>query len=181
MTYQIFTQPLGPEALPPLTPALMHEYPAHDYVTELYTRAHPHSSLPYGGGLWTSSYDPVGISAWARWWHTQPTVPPLRHWLCEVDPHAQVFEIDSVADLHALVARFPNATGSHVEWASVAAHYDGVHLSAHGHAACGHAQPYNLGDWPSESTFWFRWRFTRYAELGCQVPVSDPVSAPAFA
>lgn len=165
MMYQIFTQPITPVARPPLTSALIDPI-APDTVA-------PPSVLP-PGGLWTSSYDPPGISAWAQWWWHQPTPTPVRHWVCEVRPGVRMFAITGPADLQALLARFPDPRGTGVHWGAVAAHYDGVHVRP---SAVG-----QLVDCPTEATLWFRWAFSRHQLLGLQVPERDPrpTAEPAY-
>jgi hypothetical protein len=117
------------------------------------------------GGLWTSTLDEAGSSAWIRWCEAQAFWGPRRVWRMEVGD-ARLFELDGAAQLRDLVSRFPlryedapETPG--IDWVRVASAYDGVHVTA---AAMQNGGSCGLSWWDCESTVWFRWCFGEVRE-----------------
>lgn len=118
------------------------------------------------GAVWTSSFLPDGSSAWAPVEEISGMGQP-RHVIAvdvEIRPE-RVARIDSWTDYVRLTERYPCADEPEwalVDWQELAAHYDGVHLTARGLVAT-HGREETLPDgrlvglrgWDAECSAWF--------------------------
>ncbi|HET6919407.1 MAG TPA: hypothetical protein VFI46_08085 [Jiangellaceae bacterium] len=132
---------------------------------------------PAGGGLWTSTWDPMPCSGWAQWCIVDAYKrPPFHVWLLDVDPGARIYTVDSYADLAGLVASYgdPESRYTDLSWGLIARDYDGLHLTDAGQWATRLSHPHDLYTWDCESTLWFRWVFTDVRRHGPWVPPSRP-------
>lgn len=124
------------------------------------------------GGLWTSTWNPAwNSSAWVDLCDSDKyrKTDALRWWLLTPLREARILEIDTQADIERclsehgrmvdllpeLMIYLQKTRGRFVDYLSVAASYDAMHVTARG-AALG------VGSlmWDCESTLWFRWQFT---------------------
>lgn len=135
-------------------------------------------------GLWTSRWLGEGrISGWAEWCGGESFSGPDYHvYLLTPDPAVTVYEIDTHADLAALIDRYGvegdlfRVLGRHGMFPEMdfdrflADGYVGVHLTEEGQwrtrgMMSGPDEP-NLYGWDCESTLWCRWAFTAVEDLG---------------
>lgn len=132
-------------------------------------------------GFWTSTYTGQS-SAWVDWCQAEQFGDVLAgSWfLLRPKPKARVFVIDSLADLHTLLAGYTEPDTAYygygracIDFERLALDYDGLHLTEEGEAATRFARP-GLYGWDCESTLWFRWCF-KSCEL---VPAPYPPSTP---
>lgn len=122
------------------------------------------------GGLWTSTLTNDNESAWVkwcrreRWWNTESR----ELWALEVGD-ADIYEIDTVADLGAIIEVFQADTPlsmPQLDFEALAEVYDGIHLTANGQAVTRFIPEANLYGWDCESTLFFDWVFTDVWKLG---------------
>lgn len=142
-------------------------------------------------GLWTSSWLGEHGSDWAQWamsdagWIHRDD-PRARVTLLEPHPDARVAEVCTTADLAALCEQYPGRSWLDdqaswerqrtangwprercIDFYAMSHDYDALHLTEEGQWATRHSGPSMYG-WDCESTFWFRWRFTKMTDLGVQ-------------
>lgn len=137
----------------------------------------PPAAKPFGTGLFTSTADAAGRSAWSAYlepYRGSELFPaPWTAWRLEVAAGTRVHEVDTAAGWAGLVARHPRRHGREVypDWASIAAEVDGVHLTLRAVAAIQGvplrtaAGPTAPAYWDVESTFWLRWCFGRVDQV----------------
>lgn len=142
-----------------------------------------------GGGLWTSTYQGDHGSGWVQWcidesFDGAPSWGSC--WLLTPSPRAQIYEIDSYADLQTLCRLYGRTEtfgegspfgpfhNTYPDWSLVAERYDGVHLTDAGQWATRLSCPLDLYGWDCESTLWFRWAFDAVEELGPRTFVPQP-------
>ena len=147
-------------------------------------------------GLWTSTWlGDEAISDWVRWCVDEdfglPDSRRLHVWLLDVCPDIGIYEIDGVADLDALVARYgvpspyPFQVGDgmfpYIDADRLTAEgVTGIHLTDRGRWATRHrydAPPGapSLAGWDCESTLWLRWPGGTVRYLGPRVvPEREP-------
>jgi len=132
-----------------------------------------------GSGLWTSTYRDGG-SAWVDAAEEMGFSPRSVNWfVLEPDPNARVLVMRTLADLRRLLRDFaapPLWPGSNMMWPDferISDNWDAIHLTEAGQWKTRLTIP-SLYGWDSESTLWFRWRFT-----SCRrVEVTPPPEAP---
>jgi hypothetical protein len=91
--------------------------------------------------------------------------PPFAIWHVPVRPEARIYEIHRPDDWTALSRRYPaEVDGLAVpDWLAVADDYDAVHLSMAGFLTA--TRSTTLRHWDSESTLWFRAKFSQPSRL----------------
>ncbi len=129
----------------------------------------PRAAGRKAGGLWTSTFDEHHGSDWVQWslgeeFRCDRESASWQTWLLDPDPAARVVDIDSYADLAALVAAYPG--GDYPAWHDIAVDFDAVHLSERGQWATRLSGPFNLYGWDCESTLWLRWAFAAVEDGG---------------
>jgi len=129
------------------------------------------STKPHNVGLYTSTASFAGRSMWSLYleFNRESTLftHPWHTWRLEVSQAPTVVEIVSGSDWATFVGAYPYRVGSvlYPDWAVVARHYDGVHMTLLAIAATQGlffgseqgfiAPPY----WDVESTLWLTWQF----------------------
>lgn len=134
------------------------------------------------GGLWTSTWlgEPK-VSGWAEWCRSESfSIGDSRVWLLTPKADARIANVDGMADLKALLLRYPLHLGKAydhffqpLDFERMAQDYDGMHLTDEGQWATRLTQP-SLYGWDCESTCWFQWAFDR-VEQGPTITVSERV------
>lgn len=126
-----------------------------------------------GGGLWTSTYAKEYYSDWVLAYEDMWGIPSqgLDGWLLTPTPHARIYTVDSLADLHWLHERYEiqNELSSfmkRLDYEKMAVDFDGMHLTRKGQWDTRMSHPIDLYGWDCESTHWFRWCFETVEYLG---------------
>jgi hypothetical protein len=145
-----------------------------------------------GGGLWTSTFHEQHGSGWIQWcldedFHCVRQNPTWHTWLLDPEPTARIYEIDSYADLQALVEAYPqtehhedrgygSGSESRPAWHLIAKEFDGVRLTDEGQWATRLSNPLDLYGWDCESTLWLRWAFAAVEDGGMRTYEPRPDS-----
>jgi len=132
------------------------------------------------GGLWTSSMRPDEPCAWIQWCRANGygIGDGTRAWWVEPDQSATIVEIDSEADMQALLEIYERSdpTGQSLsdafaafDYEALATDYDGLRVTASGQRETRFTQP-GLYGIDCESTIWFDWVFESVADGGPVLP-----------
>jgi hypothetical protein len=135
-------------------------------------------------GLWTSSWRQVSQdSGWIEWCRGSDFTEVEKGYWFLLTPREDVklYEINTYADLERLVREYGYETRMYqklreamphdvsnylaLDFERLAREYDGVHLTERGNARLHLSYPLDLNSWDSESTLWFRWRFTEVKRI----------------
>jgi hypothetical protein len=138
---------------------------------------------PKAGGLWTSPPGANGGSAWTDWCLSEEYQdPPFPFYELIPEPDAQMYVIDSYADLVALMAQYGRQPYEDVkpgdalydvrvfDWEKMAQDVDALHLTEAGQWATRFTHPLDLYGWDCASTLWFGWKFSDVIDLGLWSP-----------
>jgi len=139
-------------------------------------------------GLWTSTWrEETQDSDWVEWCVGNDFGNPDGCYWYLLIPQTDIrlYTIDSVADLHRLLRRYPWVTerqqrmnammgSSHFaqpDFESLAKEYDGLHLTERGNAVTHLSYPQDMNAWDCESVCWFRWKFAKVEMFRAPVKV----------
>ena len=132
------------------------------------------------GGMWTSTWlgEPE-VSGWAQWCRSESfSMGEHQTWLLTPKPNLRIANVDGMADLKALLTRYPLNRGKaedqffqYLNFERMAQDYDGMHITEEGQWDTRLTQP-NLYGWDCESTCWFHWVFDQ-VEQGPQTTILE--------
>ena len=159
-----------------MTPAANPDQPCERQFTPVSN----YSFIKPKGGLWTSTWQgEPKVSGWAEWCRSESfSAGDHRVWLLTPKADACIAVVAEMADLKALLLRYPLSLGKaydHIfqplDFERMAQDYDGMHLTDSGQWATRLTEP-NLYGWDCESTCWFQWAFDR-VEQGPTITLAE--------
>jgi hypothetical protein len=127
---------------------------------------------PRDGGLWTSTFNGEGKSAWQEWCEAEDydRADLKPGWVLFPSPDATVYTIGNYEDLATLHKCHKGTNRPYgpsgpiqptINFKAVARAYDGIHLTEEGQWETRMTRPLSMYGWDCESTFWFRWCFDK--------------------
>lgn len=137
---------------------------------------------PYGwpkpilGGLWTSTYDAQNhTSAWnERCLQILSDGKQAREtwkqewWLLTPEEDYTAYVVNSLTDFEKVLKSFGYDYDGHryLDFKALKREgFDAFHVTAQGYIECCQSWKDGLGMWECESTFWFRWCFTKVEQI----------------
>lgn len=146
------------------------------------------------GGMWTSTLNDKGTSAWIDWMKAESWTirsEPLTVWRLKVQDDLKIFEIDSYEDLVELIEKVGHQEEirehfvglmedsglddkrtkeryTKPDWEEASKHFDAIHMTGKGQRETRGIlrDGYDLYGWDCESTLWFDWCFETVEHYG---------------